>query len=224
MSFALKTDHRYMSKVRAHISASLDGYVAGPNESMEEPLGEGGESLHDWAVQLRSWRELQGMEGGEENVNNAVVAEENANVGAEIMGRGKFGPPGRGPWGDDPWRGWWGEDPPFRKPVFVLTHHEREPLKLSDTTFTFVTDGIQSALERAREAAGDKDVFIGGGADVINQYLAAGLVDELELHVVPVVLGGGKRLFVGVGPEVKLEALRAIEAPGVAHLKYRVVK
>ena len=140
------------------------------------------------------------------------------------MGRGKFGPAARGPWGDDPWRGWWGEDPPFHKPVFVLTHHEREPLTLSDTTFTFVTDGIESALERARQAAGDKDVFIGGGAAVINQYLAAGLIDELELHVAPIVLGGGAHLFDGVGPNLKLEELRVIEAPGVAHLKYRVVK
>jgi dihydrofolate reductase len=212
-----------MSKVRAHISMSLDGYVAGPNQSQEEPLGEGGEGLHDWVVKLKSWRELQGMEGGAENVSNAVVYEENANVGAEIMGRGKFGPATRGPWGDDPWQGWWGDDPPFHKPVFVLTHHEREPLALTDTTFTFVTDGIESALERAREAAGDKDVFIGGGADVINQYLAAGLVDELELHVTPILLGGGARLFDGVGQNLKLEELRAIEAPGVAHLKYRVV-
>jgi dihydrofolate reductase len=213
-----------MGKVRAHISASLDGYVAGPNQSMEEPLGEGGERLHDWLVVLKPWREAQGMEGGEENVSSTVVAEENANVGAEIMGRGKFGPPSRGPWGDDAWQGWWGDDPPFHKPVFVLTHHEREPLTLSDTTFTFVTDGIDSALKRAREAAGDKDVFIGGGADVINQYLAAGLVDEIELHVVPILLGGGARLFDGVGPDLKLEELRAVEGPGVAHLKYRVVK
>ena len=213
-----------MSKVRAHISISLDGYVAGPNQSMENPLGEGGEGLHDWAVGLKAWRELAGMEGGEENANSDVIAEVNANVGAEIMGRGKFGPPQRGPWGDDPWQGWWGEDPPFHKPVFVLTHHEREPLTLSDTTFTFVTDGIESALERAREAAGDKDVFLGGGAASINQYLAAGLVDELELHVVPILLGGGERLFAGVGPDVKLEELRAVEAPRVAHLKYRVVK
>jgi dihydrofolate reductase len=213
-----------MSKVRVHISTSLDGYVAGPNQSMEEPLGEGGERLHDWLVQLKSWRDQAGMDGGVENVSNAVFAEVNANVGAEIMGRGKFGPPGRGPWGDDPWRGWWGEDPPFHKPVFVLTHHERQPLTLSDTTFTFVTDGIESALELAREAAGGKDVFIGGGADVINQYLAAGLVDELELHVVPILLGGGARLFDGVRPDLKLEELRTVEAPGVAHLKYRVVK
>ena len=174
-------------------------------------------------VKLKAWRELQGMEGGAENVSNAVVYEENANVGVEIMGRGKFGPASRGPWGDDPWQGWWGDDPPFHKPVFVLTHHEREPLALTDTTFTFVTDGIQPALERAREAAGDKDVFIGGGADVINQYLAAGLVDELELHVVPLILGGGERLFAGVGPDLKLELVRTIEAPGVTHLKYRVL-
>ena len=138
--------------------------------------------------------------------SSAVVDEVNTNVGAEIMGRGKFGPPTHGAWGDDPWQGWWGDDPPFHKPVFVLTHHEREPLVLTDTTFFFVTDGIEAALERAREAAGDKDVFIGGGADVINQYLAAGLVDELELHVVPIVLGGGARLFDGVGPGVQLEA------------------
>jgi dihydrofolate reductase len=150
------------------------------------------------------------------------MEEANANVGAEIMGRGKFGPPSGGPWGDDPWNGWWGDDPPFHKPVFVLTHHQREPLTLSDTTFTFVTDGIDSALEQARAAAGDQDVFLGGGADSINQYLAAGLVDELDLHVAPVMLGAGERLFTGVGPDLKLEQLRVVEAPGVTHLKYRV--
>ena len=213
-----------MSKVRVHISVSADGYVAGPNQSEENPLGEGGESLHDWVVALRAWRELHGMEGGEVNASSAVIEEAQANVGAEIMGRGKFGPPRRGPWGDDPWQGWWGDDPPFHKPVFVLTHHEREPLTLTDTTFSFVTDGIQSALSRAREAAGDKDVFIGGGAKTINQYLAAGLVDEVELHVVPILLGGGARLFAGVGQGVKLEPTRVIEAPGVTHLKYRVVR
>jgi dihydrofolate reductase len=213
-----------MSKVRAHISVSVDGYVAGPNQSEKDPLGEGGESLHDWVIELKAWREPHGMEGGEVNASTQVVAEERANVGAEIMGRGKFGPPGGGSWGDDPWRGWWGEDPPFHMPVFVLTHHEREPLTLSDTTFTFVTDGIQSALEQAREAAAGKDVFLGGGADIINQYLAAGLVDEIELHVAPLLLGSGSRLFEGAGPDLKLEQLRAVEAPGVAHLKYRVVK
>lgn len=213
-----------MGTTRAHISVSLDGYVAGPNESMENPLGEGGERLHDWLVELRSWREQAGMEGGVENVSNDVFAETTDNVGAEIMGRGKFGPPQRGPWGDDRWRGWWGDDPPFRKPVFVVTHHPREPLTLSDTTFTFVTDGIESALAQARAAAGEKDVFIGGGADIINRFLAAGLLDELDLAVVPILLGGGARLFANVGPDVHLEPLRTIEAPGVTHLKYRVLR
>jgi dihydrofolate reductase len=213
-----------MSKVRVHISTSLDGYVAGPNQSMEDPLGEGGEGLHDWLVALKSWREGAGMEGGVENVSDSVFAEVLENVGAEIMGRGKFGPPSRGSWGDDAWQGWWGDAPPFHKPVFVVTHHEREPLTLSDTTFHFITDGIESALEQAKAAAGDNDVFIGGGASIINQYLAAGLVDELELHVVPILLGGGARLFDGVGPDAKLEMLRTIEAPGVAHLKYRVLR
>jgi dihydrofolate reductase len=211
------------SIVRVHISASIDGYVAGPNQSMEEPLGEGGERLHDWLVVLKAWRAQSGMEGGEENVSDAVIREEYANVGAEIMGRGKFGPPGGGEW-DEAWQGWWGDDPPFHKPVFVLTHHARQPLTLSDTTYTFVTDGIESALEQARAAAGEQDVFIGGGAKVINEYLAASLVDELELHVVPIILGGGARLFEGVGPDVKLELVRVVEAPGVTHLKYRIVR
>ncbi|HEY6637177.1 MAG TPA: dihydrofolate reductase family protein [Solirubrobacterales bacterium] len=213
-----------MSKVRFDISVSLDGFVAGPNQSAENPLGVGGEELHDWVVALKAWREPHGREGGEVNASSEVVEEAKANVGAEIMGRGMFGPPDGGPWGDDPWPGWWGEDPPFHKPVFVLTHHEREPLTLSDTTFTFVTDGIESALEQAKEAAAGKDVFLGGGAEIINEYLAAGVVDELELHVVPILLGSGSRLFEGVGPETRLEQLRAVEAPGVAHLKYRVVK
>jgi dihydrofolate reductase len=213
---------RDMSKVRAHISISLDGYGAGPNESHENPLGEGGEQLHDWMIGLKVWREPHGMEGGEENVSTPIVEESLANVGAEIMGRGKFGPPEGGPW-DDSWRGWWGEDPPFHKPVFVLTHHEREPLTLSDTTFIFVTDGIESALTQAEQAAGGGDILLGGGPASINEYLAAGLVDEIELNVAPVLLGGGKRLFEGVG-DLRLEQLRAVEAPGVAHLKYRVVK
>ncbi len=213
-----------MSKVRSHISISADGYVAGPNQSQENPLGEGGDDLHEWVVELKAWRQPHGMEGGEENASSAVVEENRAGIGAEIMGRGMFGPPDGGPWGDDPWPGWWGEDPPFHMPVFVVTNHEREPLTLSDTTFTFVTDGIESALEQAKEAAAGKDVLISGGGEIINEYLAAGLVDELELHVVPILLGSGSRLLDGVGPDLKLEQLRAVEAPGVAHLKYRVVK
>jgi dihydrofolate reductase len=211
-----------MSKVRVHITMSLDGYVAGPNQSHENPLGEDGEKLHDWVTRLKTWRELHGMEGGEENLSSAIVEEERRNVGAEIMGRGMFGPPEGGPW-DESWQGWWGEDPPYHKPVFVLTNHKRDPLKLSDTTFWFVTDGIESALAQAHAAAGDKDVFIGGGASIINQYLAAGLVDEIGLHVVPLLLGSGARLFEGVGPAVKLEQLKAIDAPGVTHLRYRVL-
>jgi dihydrofolate reductase len=211
-----------VSKLRANISVSADGYVAGPNQSIETPLGVGGESLHEWLIALRAWREPHGKEGGEENASSGVVEESQANLGAEIMGRGKFGG-GPGPWSDE-WRGWWGEDPPFHMPVFVVTHHEREPLTLADTTFTFVTDGIQSALDQARAAATGKDVLLGGGASIINQYLAAGLVDELDLSVVPLVLGGGARLFDGVGPDVRLEQVRAVDAPGVTHLKYRVVK
>src|SRR3954463_3634457 len=213
-----------MSKVRVHIAISADGYVAGPNQTEENPLGEGGEQLHDWMLELKAWKEPHGREGGAVNESTPIVEESFGNVGAEIMGRGKFGPAGGGPWGDDPWQGWWGEDPPFHKPVFVVTHHAREPLTLSDTTFTFVTDGIEAALEQAKAAAGDKDVYIGGGADIINQYLAAGLVDELEVHISELVLGGGARLFDGVGPDLKLEQLRAVEAPGVAHLKYRVLR
>ena len=212
-----------MSTVRATISTSLDGYVAGPRPTEQDPLGVGGEALHEWVVRLEAWRTAHGMEGGEADASTPVVEEDVAGVGAEIMGRGMFGPPGGGPWGAEPWPGWWGEDPPFHTPVFVLTHHDREPLTLSDTTFRFVTDGIESALEQARQAADGKDVLIGGGAAVINQYLAAGLVDELHLHVVPVLLGGGARLFDGVGPGVRLEQVRAVEAPGVSHLKYRVV-
>ena len=209
-----------MSNVRAHISVSADGYVAGPNQSLDNPLGEGGESLHDWVVVLATWREHHGREGGEVNASTAVMDEATANVGAQIMGRGMFGG-GPGGWGDDPWPGWWGDDPPFHMPVFVLTHHEREPLTLTDTTFTFVTDGIEAALEQAKAGAGEQDVAISGGADVINQYLAAGLVDELELHVAPLVLGGGARLLEGVG-SITLEQVRAVEAPGVTHVKYRV--
>jgi dihydrofolate reductase len=212
-----------MSKVRVHISVSADGYVAGPNQSLENPLGEGGEGLHEWVIALKAWRESHGMEGGEVNASTPVVEGWTTNVGAEIMGRGKFGG-GPGPWGDEQWPGWWGQDPPFHMAVFVVTHHEREPLTLSDTTFTFVTEGIESALDRARTAAGGKDVVIGGGADVINQYLAAGLIDELELHIVPLVLGGGARLFAGLGPDLELERVRVVEAPRVTHLKYRVIR
>ena len=214
-----------MSKLRFNISMSLDGYVAGPNQSPENGLGEGGEDLHDWVVKLKSFREMHGDSGGgETGTNDDVLREASENIGATIMGRNMFGPD-RGPWGGEPWKGWWGDNPPFHTPVFVLTHHAREPLEMQGgTTFFFVTDGIESALRRAKEAAGSKDVHLGGGADVAQQYIAAGLMDEMELHVVPILLGGGERLLDNLGSDVKLEPVRSVEGPGVTHLKYRVVK
>ncbi len=214
-----------MSKVRFQITMTLDGYVAGPNQSVANPLGEGGMRMHEWVFKLKTFRERLGLgSGGETGVNDEVVREAFANVGATIMGRNMFGG-GPGPWGDGSWRGWWGEDPPFHGPVFVLTHHRREPLVMQGgTTFFFVTEGIQAALERATDAAGGKDVSLGGGADVGRQFLAAGLVDELELHVVPLLLGAGERLLDGLGSAVELEPIRTLAGPGVAHLKYRVVK
>jgi dihydrofolate reductase len=212
-----------MGKVRFVISMSLDGYVAGPNETEENPLGEGGEQLHDWAFKLAAWREPHGEEGGEVNESTPFMEEMQKDVGAEVMGRGKFGG-GPGPWGDDPWNGWWGDQPPFPYPVFVVTHHEREPLTLGDTTFNFVTDGIESALDRAKEAAGDKDVLIGGGADIANQYLAAGVVDEMTINIAPLLLGGGARLFEGLeGSGIKLEPIQSVATPDVTHLKSRVI-
>ena len=199
-----------MSKVRAIISISLDGYVAGPNQSEENPLGEGGERLHEWVFETKSWRESHGEEGGELGPSNEAVEQMHDNVGAFVMGRNMFGPI-RGDWGDESWKGWWGDDPPYHAPVYVLTHHARAPVEMEGgTTFHFVTDGIESALEQAREAAGDQDVLVPGGASAIRQYLAAGLLDELELHLNPVLLGGGERLLEGLGFDVKLEQLRAV--------------
>ena len=204
---------------------SLDGFVAGPNRTMEEPLGVGGEQLHEWIIAARAWRESHGMEGGETNVDNEIVAEQLATRGATVMGRRMFSG-GQGPWEDDPNAdAWWGDEPPFHHPVFVLTHHEREPVaKQGGTTFTFVTDGIESALEQAREAADDKDVTVAGGADVVQQYLAAGLFDEIQLHVAPVLLGDGVRLFDAAVPDAPraLELIRVVESPsGVTHVNYR---
>jgi dihydrofolate reductase len=210
-----------VAKLRFQISISADGFVAGPNPSEADPLGEGGEQLHEWVIKLAAWRKPHGREGGEVNASTPVMEESLENVGATVMGRNMFGG-GPGPWGEQPWEGWWGDEPPFHSPVFVLTHHEREPLEKEGTTFTFVTDGIESALEQAKQAAGGKDVALGGGADVAQQYLAAGLIDELDLNVVPVLLGGGRRLFDNLAEaDVALEQVRAIEAPGVTHIRYR---
>lgn len=213
-----------MARLRFQVSISLDGFVAGPNPSEEQPLGEGGEALHEWVIALAAWRRPHGREGGEVNASTPVVEESLDNVGATIMGRNMFGG-GPGPWGEDPWQGWWGDDPPFHHPVFVLTHHARDPLELEGgTTFTFVSDGIESALEQATIAAGGKDVSLGGGADVAQQYLAAGLLDELQLNVVPILLGAGTRLFDerAAAATPALEPVKAVEAPGVTHLRYRV--
>jgi dihydrofolate reductase len=214
-----------MAKLRLDISTSLDGFVAGPNPSEEDPLGEGGMQLHEWAFKLAVWREPHGQEGGEVNESTAVMEESLDNIGASVMGRKMFGG-GDGPWGDDPWNGWWGDDPPFHTPVFVLTHHAREPLAMQGgTSFSFVTDGPESALGQAKEAADGKDVALAGGASVAQQYLAAGLVDEMQINVVPVLLGGGTRLLDNLADaDVKLEPIRVVATPDVTHLKYRVVK
>ena len=210
-----------MSSVNCHISISLDGFVAGPKQSVENPIGEGGMRLHEWVFATASWRTQHGLDGGERGADAEVIDEVVQGVGAYIMGRKMFGG-GDGPW-DETWTGWWGEDPPFHAPVFVLSHPPREPLAMKGgTTFTFVTDGIESALELARTAADDNNVAIAGGADVVRQYLAAGLLDELYLHIVPIVLGTGERLLENVGDPV-LEPIEVIASPAVTHIKYRVV-
>jgi dihydrofolate reductase len=217
-----------MTKLTLDISVSLDGFVAGPNQTLDEPLGQGGELLHEWVLGLKSWREAHGLEGGETGPDSAVLEESTRNVGATVMGRRMFSG-GAGPWEDDPNAdAWWGDDPPFRHPVFILTHHAREPVaKDGGTTFTFVTDGIEAALDQAREAAGEADVALSGGASVAQQYLRAGLLDELQLHVVPVLLGDGVRLFEDhlAGAPAAVECTRVLESPtGVTHARYRVLK
>jgi dihydrofolate reductase len=212
-----------VGNLRLSITMSLDGYVAGPAQSVENPLGVGGMELHEWVIPLKEFREMHGDEGGEVNASSAVVEERRANIGATIMGRNMFGG-GPGPWGDDPWPGWWGDDPPYHHPVFVLTHHARKPLEVKGgTTFHFVTDGIESALAQAKDAAAEQDVWLAGGASTVNDYLAAGLVDEIDLSIAPVILGDGARLFDRLeGSALKLEQIRAVEGPGVTHIKYRV--
>src|SRR3954468_7458149 len=206
----------------ADLSVSLDGYVAGPDLSLEEPLGKGGEQLHEWAFAATAWRERHGREGGEGGQDSELIREQVDATGAVIMGRRMFSG-GVGGWEDDPRaRGWWGDDPPFHVPVFVLTHHAREPLEMEGgTTFHFVTDGPEAALEQARAAAGSKDVHVAGGAEAVREYLAAGLLDTLQLHLSPVLLGGGTPLFDGT-PVPKLEIDRVVASPAVTHLRYRV--
>jgi dihydrofolate reductase len=208
--------------VTLDITMSLDGFIAAPNASLEHPLGEGGARLHEWAFAAQSWREQHGRSGGEDNEDSKIIEEAIEATGAVIMGRKMFSG-GEGPWEDDPNAdGWWGDDPPFHVPVFVLTHQAREAKPMDGgTTFNFVTDGIESALEQAHAAAGEKNIAIAGGADVAQQFLKAGLLDEMQIHVAPVLLGGGVRLFEDhVGAQ--LETTRVVQSPAVTHLRYRV--
>jgi dihydrofolate reductase len=210
-----------LPKLRFRIAMSLDGYTAGPEQSKKNPLGIGGHRLHEWAFSLAVWRTQQGLKGGEVSESTPVLEESMANVGATIMGRNMFG--GHpGPWdAREPWNGWWGTSPPFHHPVFVLTHHPRPRLTLEGgTTFTFVTGGIQAALTKARTAAGGMDVSLAGGANAAQQYLRAGLVDEMEIHLVPIVLGAGEALFRGITELGDLRLVRTVAAPNVTHLKF----
>ena len=208
--------------VTCQISISLDGFVAGPNQSAENPIGEGGMRLHEWVFATAGWHRSHGEGGGAESADSEVFDELVEGVGAYIMGRKMFGG-GPGIW-DPEWKGWWGEEPPYHVPVFVLTHHARPPLTMrGGTTFHFVTDGIAAALQQAKAVAGDKDVSIAGGASTIRQYLAGGSLDELYLHIVPTLLGAGERLLEDVGDPV-LEPVKVVASPAVTHIKYRVAK
>jgi dihydrofolate reductase len=211
-----------VSKVICDQSVSIDGFSAGPNQSLENPVGEGGMRLHEWMFDTAAWARMQGLSGGQDGPDSAVVEElsSNSGVGATIMGRNMFAA-GRGDW-DPAWRGWWGDNPPYHHPTFVLTHHPREPLPMrGGTTFHFVTDGIEAALRQAREAAGDRDVRIGGGASIVQQYLRAGHLDELYLHIVPIVLGKGERLLENVG-DPRMTPVEVIASPAVTHIRYRI--
>jgi dihydrofolate reductase len=215
-----------MTKVIADLSISLDGFVAGPDPSQQDPLGIGGMQLHEWAFKAMSWRAEHDLEGGEDNADSEHIETLRARIGAGIMGR-KMYSGGTGGWEDDPNpRGWWGDDPPFHHHVYVLTHHEREPLKMEGgTTFHFVTDGVRSAYEQAIAAAGEKDVQVHGGGSVVTQLLREGLLDELTVHIAPVLLGSGSRLLDDV-PAGKLERLETFgsDSTGTVHIRYAVVK
>jgi dihydrofolate reductase len=210
-----------MAKLRVHnLSMSVDGFSAGPDQREDQPLGAGGEALHEWVFATRTWRARTGEGGGSTGVDDDFLIQGDAGVGATVMGRNMFGPV-RGEWPDESWRGWWGEEPPYHHDVFVLTHHAREPIPMAGgTTFHFVTDGIESALDQAFSSAGGLDVRLGGGASTVQQYLRAGLVDELHVAIAPVVLGGGTRLFDDDGGlPVGYEVAELIAAPTVAHVR-----
>jgi dihydrofolate reductase len=211
-----------MPKLRVHnFAISLDGYGAGPRQSPENPLGEGGEQLHEWAVATRAFRQLHGMDGGVENeVDERFISAGDAGIGATIMGRNMFGPV-RGDWPDDTWTGWWGDNPPYHHPVFVLTHHPRPPVpKEGGTTFYFVDDGIASALRQAFDAAGGQDVRLGGGVSTIQEYLRARVVDELHVAMAPVLLGDGERLFDRLdGAMAQYECVEMVGSPAATHVR-----
>jgi dihydrofolate reductase len=213
-----------VTRVRVEsFTISLDGYGAGPRQDLDHPLGVGGTALHEWAMPTQTFqRTLFGSDGGTMGVDDDFAARGFANIGAWILGRNMFGPI-RGPWPDTSWRGWWGDDPPYHVPVFVLTHHARPPLEMKgDTTFHFVTGGIREALDRARDAAGGMDVRIGGGPHTIQQYLRAGLIDELHLAIAPVLLGDGERLFEGLDLRaLGYECVQFVASARAAHVVLR---
>ena len=211
-----------MPKVRVNsFAVSLDGYGAGPAQSLENPLGRGGESLHGWFFPTRTFQRMYGTGEGTTGVDEQFAASGMAGLGAWILGRNMFGPV-RGPWPDESWRGWWGEEPPYHCPVFVLTHHERRPLEMKGgTVFHFVTGGIEEALFRAKEAAGDRDVRIGGGASTVRQYLEAQLIDEMHLAISPVVLGAGEPLFAGLDlPALGYGVTRSVPTEAALHVVF----
>ena len=209
-----------MTKLRVDFfSISVDGYGAGPNQSFDNPLGVGGESLHDWFVVTRSFHQMAGQNEGETGIDNDFAERGTKNLGAFIMGRNMFGHL-RGPWKDDQWTGWWGDNPPYHHPVFVLTHHARPSIEMQGgTIFHFVTDGIETALERALDAANGQDVRLGGGASTIQQYLRAQLIDEMHVAVVPVLLGAGERLFDHVDASEGYECVEFVSSPSVGHVR-----
>ncbi|WP_026922616.1 dihydrofolate reductase family protein [Glycomyces arizonensis] len=214
-----------MPELRVHnLTISLDGYAAGPGQSTHDPMGAGGERLHEWALRTRAGQEqFFGRCGGEDGIDDALWRRGDEGIGATIMGRNMFGPV-RGPWPDESWTGWWGDEPPYHHPVFVLTHHARPPLAMEGgTVFHFVTDGIEAALERAFDAAGGDDVRLGGGPATVQAYLRAGLVDELHVAITPILLGGGERLFDGIGPGLGYECVELVTSPSVVHARFRKV-